>query len=159
MAAASFAKVKPTQQIVGGKVHIYRSKLEYRWAVWCQLRKEQEIIVDWEYESEQPPIKYKTGRIDFYRPDFTIEYDDRFEYEETKGWLQAKDATKMRLFAQQYENPLTLIFAGLSPTAKSHRAQYSRAKRLEKLLESNGGRVIYDANKTIFKPIRHLFEA
>ncbi len=157
---SNWGKVEPVHRIVGGKFYKFKSKLEMRWAVWLQLQKEQGIILDWWYEDEVVPIEYNTGRIDFYRPDFTVERDTDFvgfEYHETKGWFQAKDKTKMKLFAEQYENPLTLIFAGLSPTAKSHRAQYNRAKRLEKLLESNGGRVIFDAQKTIFKPIRHLF--
>jgi len=156
---SNFGKVRKVRAEVGGRVITFRSKLEYRWAVWCQLRKEQGIILDWEYEDEEAEIIYKTGRVDFYRPDFTIVRadDDLHEYEETKGWFQAKDKTKMKLFAEQYENPLTLIFANLT-NCKSARAQYGRAKRLEKILESNGGRVIYDADKTIFKPIRHLFE-
>ena len=156
---ANWGRVKPLTIDVGGKVYTFRSKLEYRWAVWCQLRKEQGIITDWLYESEEVPLKYKTGRVDFYRPDFTIEYGrikgrkPEYEFEETKGWFQAKDKTKMKLFAEQYDNPLTLIFA--KPPSG---IQYRRADGLVKLLESNGGRVIYDAEKTIFKPIKHLFE-
>jgi predicted nuclease of restriction endonuclease-like RecB superfamily len=153
---AKFGKVRSVQAVIGGKTHIYRSKMEYRWAVWCQIRKEQDIILDWWYELEPVLIKYKTGKVDFYRPDFTIEYEDRWEYEETKGWFTSKDYTKIKLFAEQYENPLTLIFANLT-NCKSGRTQYNRAKRLEKLLTANGGRVIYDADKTIFKPIRGFF--
>ncbi len=166
---SDWGHVEKITREVGGKECTFRCKLEYRWAVWCQLRKEQGVIHDWFYEDQKVPIKYKTGRVDFYRPDFTIECfaeegtdEDGaiclyYEFEETKGWFTSKDYTKMKLFAEQYENPLTLIFAGLT-NCKSARAQYSRAKRLEKLLESNGGRVIYDAQKTIFKPIKHLFE-
>ena len=154
---ANWGKVRKVTAVVGGREIAFRSKLEYYWAVWCQLRKEQGIILDWWYELEDVLIKYKTGKVDFYRPDFAIGYEDRYEYEETKGWFTSKDKTKIKLFAEQYDNPLTLIFANLT-NCKSARLQYGRAKRLEKLLESNGGRVIYDANKTIFKPIKHLFE-
>ncbi len=184
---SDFGHVEKITQEVGGREEItFKSKLEYRWAVWCQLRKEQGIIVDWEYESEVVPITYKTGREDFYRPDFTIEKyciecessgrigEEQFclgksvgwkecpecdgggqihEFEETKGWFTSKDYTKMKLFAEQYDNPLTLIFA--KPPSG---IQYRRADGLVKLLESNGGRVIYDANKTIFSKIKHLFE-
>ena len=150
---ANWGRVKPITAEVGGRIYTFRSKLEYYWAVWCQLRKEQGIIADWLYESEEVPIVYKTGRVDFYRPDFTIQDGPEYSFEETKGWFQAKDKTKMKLFAEQYDNPLTLIFA--KPPSG---IQYRRADGLVKLLESNGGRVIYDANKTIFKPIKHLFE-
>ena len=147
-----WGRVKPITEEVGGKTYTFRSKMEYMWAVYCQLRKDLGIIIDWWYEDEKVPIEYKTGRVDFYRPDFTIEYEDRFEYEETKGWFQSKDKTKMKLFCEQYENPLTLIFANLT-NCKSARAQYNRAKSIEKLLEANGGRIIWDADKTIFRPI------
>ena len=202
---SNWGKVEPVQAEVGGKTITFRSKMEYRWCVYSQLRKEQGIIVGWQYEDTEAKVKTKTGDIMTYRPDFTIEYrckaclgsgerhckigrcvksharitcipkgkrcehynpgmicsscegsGKRYEYEETKGWLQQKDAKKMKLFAEQYDNPLTLIFANLT-NCKSARAQYGRAKRLEKLLESNGGRIIYDCNKTIFAKIRHLF--
>ena len=154
---ANRGKVRKVTAVVGGKTYTFRSKLEYYWAVWCQLRKEQGIILDWEYESVEVPLTYKSGEIKIYRPDFTIWDAGLPRYEETKGWFTSKDKTKIKLFAEQYDNPLTLIFANLT-NCKSARLQYGRAKRLEKLLESNGGRVIYDANKTIFKPIKHLFE-
>ena len=202
---ANFGKVEKITREIGGRVITFRSKLEYRWAIWTQLRKEQGIIVDWQYEADQVKVKTKLGEIKIYRPDFTIEYrcktclgsgerhcklgmcvkkharitcspkgkrcehyspgmicqsckgsGKRYEYEETKGWFTSKDYTKMKLFTQQYDNPLTLIFAGLT-NCKSARLQYGRAKRLEKLLEANGGRVIFDANKTIFVKIKHLF--
>ncbi len=148
---AQWGKVNTKE--IGGKTYTFKSMLEYKWAVWCQLRKEQGIIKDWEYEDEVVPITYNTGRVDFYRPDFTIWDAGLPRYEETKGWFQAKDKTKMKLFAEQYDNPLTLIFA-----KKPSGIQYRRADGLVKLLESNGGRVIYDADKSIFKPIKHLFE-
>lgn len=158
---SNFGHVERVTKEIGGKTYTFKSLLETRWAVWCQLRKEQGIIVDWEYETVEAKVETKTGDIMTYRPDFLIKEKGAniWFYEETKGWLQQKDAKKMRLFAQQYENPLTLIFANLNPTSKnaSLRAQYGRAKRLEKLLEANGGRIIYKANRDIFKPIKHLF--
>ncbi len=164
----NWGHVEKVTKEIGGKTYTFKSLLEMRWCVYCQLRKEQGIIHDWFYESEEVKITYKTGRVDFYRPDFTIEcfaeegMDEDgaiclyYAYEETKGWFTSKDYTKMKLMSEQYDNPLTLIFANLT-NSKSARAQYGRAKRLEKLLESNGGRIIYDANETIFKKIRHLF--
>lgn len=154
---ANFGKVKPIRAIVGDRDITFRSKMEYRWAVWCVIRKAQGIILDWEYESVEVKVKTKLGEIKIYRPDFTIMDAGLPRYEETKGWFTSKDYTKMKLFAEQYDNPLTLIFANLT-NCKSAKLQFGRAKRLEKLLESNGGRVIYDAQKTIFRKIKHLFE-
>ena len=152
----NFGHVERVTREVGGKVYTFRCKLEYKWAVWCQLRKEQDIIIDWWYEDAETLLELETRYFHnrkLYLPDFTIQTADGYEYEETKGWFPPKDYTKMKLASEQYDNPITLIFAALT-NCKSMRAQYDRAKRLEPFLK----RVIYDANKTIFKPIRGLFD-
>lgn len=154
--ASNFGHVERLTREVGGKTHTFRSKGEYRWAVWCQLRKEQGIITEWWYEDEKMEIETKCGDKKYYRPDFTIETEDGFEFEEFKGFFPPKDYTKIRLAAQQYENPITLIFARLKSNSKnsSIRAQYGRAQRLEPFLK----RIIYTADRDIFKPIKHLFD-
>ncbi len=92
------------------------------------------------------------GKLDPPQPDDWYAY----EYHETKGWFSQKDYTKIKLASQQYDNPITLIFANLNANSKNSktRANRDRAERIEKLIK----RVIYDAQKTIFKPIKHLFE-
>ena len=155
----NFAHVHRITREVGGKVCTFRSKLEYKWAVWCQLRKEQGIIIDWWFEDAETLLELETRYFKnkkLYLPDFTIQTEEGYEYEETKGWFPSKDYTKIKLAAEQYENPITLIFANLNSNSKNSktRAQHDRAKRLEPYLK----RVIYDADKTIFKPIRGLFD-
>jgi len=135
----------------------FRSKLEYRWYVWRQFCKDHGLITDWWYEDPASCLEleqqYKHNKK-MYLPDFTIlTLDLEYEYEETKGWFPAKDYTKIKLAAEQYENPITLIFANLKNT-KSQRAKYNRAKRLEPHIK----RVIYNANKDIFEKIKYLFE-
>lgn len=152
---ANFGHVQRVTAEVGGKVCTYRSKLEYRWAVWCQFRKEQGIIQHWWFE--EAPLELETRYFKnkkLYLPDFTVQMPDgSYEFEETKGWFPPKDYTKIKLAAEQYENPITLIFANLT-NCKSLRAQFNRAKKLEPFLK----RVIYDADKTIFNPIKMLFD-
>ena len=138
----------------------FRSKLEYRWYIWCQLRKGQGLIRDWFYEDpetllmlEQEYMSNKKG----YLPDFTILTNEgEYEYEELKGYFPAKDYTKIKLASEQYENPITLIFANLPADSRNSKtqAQRRRAERIEPHIK----RVIYDAKKTIFDPISHLFE-
>ncbi len=165
---ANFGHVERVTIEVGGKTYTFRCKLEYRWAVWCQLRKEQGLIVDWWYEDAETLLALETRYFKnkkMYLPDFTIQttekdsllgIEDSYEFEETKGYFPPKDYTKIKLAAEQYDNPITLIFASLISNSKNSktRAQYNRAKRLEPFLK----RVIYDAQKTIFKPIQNLFE-
>lgn len=154
---SDFAHVERVKKSIGGKEYTFRSKLEYRWSIWCQFRKEQRIILDWWYEDA--PLELETKYFKnkkLYLPDFTIQtLRDGYELEETKGYFPAKDYTKLKLTAQQYENPLTLIFANLNSNSKNPkiRAQYNRAKRLEPELK----RIIWRANKEIFEPIKYLF--
>ena len=147
--SSNFGHVEKVTREVGGKTCTFRSKFEYRWAVWCHLRKEQGIILEWWYEDEKLELITKCGDRKYYRPDFTIQTEDGFEFHETKGWFTSKSAAKIKLAAQQYENPITLIFA-----AKPNRVQYNRAERLSKHIK----RVIYNADRDIFKPIRGLFD-
>ena len=156
---AKFGHVHRLTREIGSKVYTYRSKLEYKWAVWCQLRKEQGEILDWWYEDEETLLELELVYFhnrELYLPDFTIQTNEGYEYEECKGYFPPKDATKIRLAAQQYENPITLIFENLYPNSKNKkiREQYRRAKRLEPHLK----RIIWKANKTIFKPIEGLFD-
>lgn len=157
---AEFGHVRRIKREVGGKVCDFRSRLEYKWAVWCQLRKEQGIILDWWYEDAETLLELETAYFKnrkLYLPDFTIlMYANKYEFEETKGYFPPKDYTKLKLAAEQYENPITLIFERLKSDSKNSkiRAQYRRARRLEPFLK----RIIWDANETIFKPISGLFD-
>ncbi len=164
----NFGHIKRVTRSVGGREYTFRSKLEYKWAVWCQLRKEQGIIIDWWYEDEETLLELETAYFKnrkLYLPDFTIQIAEKdsllgvensYEFEECKGYFPPKDYTKIKLASQQYDNPITLIFANLKSNSRNSktRAQYARAKRLEPHIK----RVIYDADKTIFHPIQGLFD-
>ena len=154
---ANFGHVKRITVMTEKGEITFRSKLEYKWYIWCQLRKEQGIIADWWYEDQESCLElvqeYKSN-IKRYLPDFTILYPDgNYEFEECKGFFPPKDYTKLKLAYDQNETPITLIFARLTNT-KSQRAQFNRADRLSKHIK----RVIYHADRDIFKKIRHLFE-
>ncbi len=155
---AEFAHVQRTTKEVGGKVCTFRSLLEYRWAVWCQLRKEQGIILEWWFEDpecllELETMKFKNKKL--YLPDFTIlTPEGKYELEETKGYFPPKDYTKLYLATQQFDAPITLIFARLTNKGKWNKPQYARAKRLEPYLK----RIIWKADRDIFRSIKHLFE-
>ncbi len=154
---SNFGHVHRITRSVGGREYTFRSLLEYRWSVWLQLQKEQGLIKDWWYEDPESLLELETRYFKnrkMYLPDFVVQMPNGdYEYHETKGWFSSKDYTKIKLAAQQYENPITLIFANLT-NCKSMRAQYSRAKRLEPHIK----RVIYDANKTILNKISGLFD-
>ena len=146
----NFGHVERVTREVGGQTCTFRSKLEYRYAVWLQLQKEQGIILEWWYEDEVLELVSRKFRDPItYIPDFTVQTPDgSYEYHECKGWFTSKSAAKIRLAAEQYQNPVTLIFA-----AKPNRVQHNRAKRLEPHIK----RIIWNAGRDIFKPIKHLF--
>ncbi len=142
---------------VGGKLCYFRSKLEYRYAVYLQLLKEQGHIQRWLYEPMGMAIEFEHGRYGNtrkYLPDFAvITNDNECEVHETKGCFKGMDYTKLKKYSEMHDNKITLIFAGLTD-CKSKRAQYNRAKRLEPHIH----RIIWDADKSIFKKIKGLFE-
>ena len=148
----NFGHVQRVTKEIGGKIYTFRSLLEMRWAIWCQLRKEQGIILGWWYEDEENLLELETRYFKnrkLYLPDFTIlTTEGGYEYEECKGWFPAKDYTKIKLATEQYDNDITLIFA-----KKPYKVQLRRAKRLEPHIK----RIIWNADRDIFKPIKHLF--
>ncbi|MCK5610223.1 hypothetical protein KAR91_50590 [Candidatus Pacearchaeota archaeon] len=153
---SQYGHIQRVTRLFDGKETTFRSKLEARWSIWCELRIEQGILTRAQYEV-QPPITLEMpphGNIKHYLPDFLVTYPDGHqEYEELKGKFTGGMATKMRAAAEQQDIPITIIFANLT-NCKSGRAQFERAERLGKHIE----RVIFDADKTILKPISHLFD-
>ena len=155
---ANFGQVKRVTALIGGREITFRSKLEYRWCVWCQLRKERGLILEWWYEDQESLFELDTTlRKKYYLPDFTIATtEDEYEFEETKGYFPPKDYNKLKMAVDQYGAVITLIFAyvSMNPKKPSGQAQLRRIRRLEPHIE----RVIWDANKSIFEPIKHLFD-
>ena len=151
---SQWGHIQRVTRLFNGVETTFRCKLEARWAVWCELRIEQGILTKAVYEPARIPLVMFNGNKKGYLPDFVVTHPDGHEeIEEPKGHFTGGMATKLRMAAEQQDLPITLIFANLT-NCKSGRAQYNRALRLEKHIE----RVIFDADKTIFKKIEHLFD-
>lgn len=147
--------IKRVTELIGGKTYTYRSKFEYRYAVYLEVLKNGGEILDWYYEDEDTfsEVKHKSGKVEIYRPDFAIDcVDGTLALHEVKGYFRSCDATKMKLFIEQYDTPLVLIFA-----RRPVKAQLYRAQKLEPHLEAKGGRIIWDADKSLFSKIKFLF--
>ena len=82
---------------IGGKRNFYRSRWEYRYALYLQLLKEQKHILEWEHE---PTTFYFDGikrGTNNYRPDFMVTFPSgKQEYFEVKGYETPKDRTKYK---------------------------------------------------------------
>lgn len=142
---------------VGGKLCHFRSKLEYRYCVYLQLQKEQGYIKDWEYEPMHMAIEFEHGRYGNtrkYLPDFAVLTNDGVsEIHETKGMFKPIDYTKLKKYSEMHGNPIVLVFANLTLCA-SRGAQFRRAERISKHIH----RVIWRADRDLFKPISYLFD-
>lgn len=155
---AEYGHVKRITECVGGRTITFRSKLEYRYAVYLQTLEDAGHIHSWEYEPPGMAIEFAHGRrgnVRGYLPDFavlTAESEPLWEMHECKGYFTPIDAKKIKAFAEQNHNKVTLIFGNLKNT-KSQATQYRRAKRLEPHIE----RIIWDATKSLFEPIKFMF--
>lgn len=88
---------------VGGKRIFFRSRWEYRFALYLQYLKEQGQIVEWLYEPRTfwfEGIKRGTNN---YKPDFFVTHTNASEeYVEVKGYMDAKSKTKIKRMAKYH---------------------------------------------------------
>ncbi len=148
---------QPVTAQVGEQTCNFRSKLEYRYAVYLQTLKESGHIKDWEYEPLHMAIEFQHGRYNNtrkYLPDFVVlNNDDISEIHECKGFFAGLDYTKLKKYSEMHGNPIVLIFARLT-NCKSSGAQFRRAERISKHIH----RVVWRADRDLFQPIRFMFD-
>ena len=87
---------------IGGQECYFRSKLEYRWALYLEFLRSAGTMVSWEYE---PKIFYfegeKTAPVQ-YKPDFKIVEFGQTIWQECKGWHDGPTNTKLRRMAKHH---------------------------------------------------------
>lgn len=98
-----FNNAAPGWKEIGEQKCYFRSKAEYRYALYLQWLEEQGEIVRWEHEPETFYFeKIKRGTRS-YLPDFLIfSTPNDFHYVEVKGWMDPKSATKLKRMAKYY---------------------------------------------------------
>ena len=98
-----------TRTIAGRDIR-FRSKAEYNWALYCQWRKEQNMIIQWEYEPFRIQFKDAERNPRSYLPDFFItENGGGSHIEEVKGWLDGPTRSKCRKWFKERDEPIYLI--------------------------------------------------
>lgn len=95
---------------IGGKRCYFKSRWEYRYALYLELLKKHKYIVDWKYE---PKTFYfegiKRGTTN-YKPDYHIEFPNgRFEWHEVKGYETDKDRTKYKRMAKYFPEEKLIV--------------------------------------------------
>ena len=88
---------------IGGKRNFYRSKWEYRYALYLEFMKKHKHILEWEHEPKTfwfEGIKRGTNN---YKPDFFVTFPSgNTEWKEVKGYMDAKSATKLKRMAKYF---------------------------------------------------------
>lgn len=88
---------------IGGKRNFYRSRWEYRYALYLEFMKKHGHIIDWEHEPHTfyfDGIKRGTNN---YKPDFKVIFPSgNEEWIEVKGYMDAKSKTKIKRMAKYY---------------------------------------------------------
>lgn len=139
----------------------YKSMLEYRYAVYLSMLKQAGEIKNWWYENPAMRIDFDHGRkgnVRGYLPDFSVELNDgSFEIHETKGMMTQLDVKKLRAFAEQRPDaPIHLIFADLPEVSKNAKKQTQI--RLVQNIEPFLARLVRNANRDLFKPIKFMMD-
>ena len=88
---------------IGGKRNFYRSRWEYRYALYLEFMKKHKHIVEWEHEPKTfwfEGIKRGTNN---YKPDFFVTFPSgNSEWIEVKGYMDSKSATKLKRMAKYF---------------------------------------------------------
>ena len=80
----------------------FRSRWEANWARYLNWRKARGEIRDWKFEPKTFEFPVKRGNR-FYTPDFEItENSGYIFYQEIKGWMDPRSATKLRRMKKYY---------------------------------------------------------
>ena len=88
---------------IGGKRNFYRSRWEYRYALYLELMKQNKHIVDWLHEPHTFYFEGIKRGTNNYKPDFKVIFPSgREEWYEIKGYMDAKSATKIKRMAKYH---------------------------------------------------------
>jgi hypothetical protein len=95
---------------IGGKRNFYRSRWEYRYALYLEFMKKYKHIIEWEHEPKTfwfEGIKRGTNN---YKPDFKIVFPSgNEEWHEVKGYMDSKSATKIKRMKKYYPDVILRI--------------------------------------------------
>lgn len=90
---------------VGGKRRFFRSRWEFRYALYLQMLKENKHITDWWHEPDTFYFEGIKRGTNNYKPDFKVEFPSgKVEYFEVKGYETSKDRTKYKRMKKYHPN-------------------------------------------------------
>lgn len=88
---------------VGGKRCYFRSLWEVNYARYLEWLKQNQLILDWQFEADTFWFHAIKRGVCSYLPDFkVIENDGSIVYHEVKGYMDSKSKTKLKRMAKYY---------------------------------------------------------
>lgn len=109
---------------IGGKRNFYRSRWEYRYALYLEFMKTHGHIADWEHEPETFWFEGIRRGTNNYKPDFRVRFNSgNVEYFEVKGYMDKKSQTKIKRMAKYHPDVVLRVvgkewFKAYSPILK-----------------------------------------
>jgi len=144
---------QPQWATIGGKEYYFRSKFEYRWALYLELLRTQGHIIEWWYE---PRVFEFAGLVRgpvCYRPDFKVAETKELPsgavitehyWQECKGLHDGQTNTKLKRMAAYYpEEVLELVLLRIPKNGKGARRREIAAKYCRRVMD--GGKILKQA--------------
>lgn len=98
---------------IGGKRNFYRSRWEYRYALYLQLMKDNNYISDWEHEPHTFYFEGIKRGTNNYKPDFKVTFiSGKEEWYEVKGYMDAKSKTKIKRMKKYHPEIILNVIDG-----------------------------------------------
>lgn len=93
---------------IGGKRNFYRSRWEYRYALYLEFMKKHGHVTEWLHEPETFWFEGIRRGTNNYKPDFKVTFPSgNTEFFEIKGYMDSKSQTKIKRMAK-YHPSITL---------------------------------------------------
>lgn len=90
---------------IGGKRCYFRSRWEFRYALYLQLMKVHGHILEWEHEPKTFYFEGIKRGTNNYKPDFLVTFPSgNQQWFEVKGYETSKDRTKYKRMAKYHPN-------------------------------------------------------
>ena len=140
---------RASTEVVGGKTCHFRSQLEYKWAQYLQFLKDNDKVIDWEFEPKTFDFQgkgYVKGPF-MYLPDFKVVEchgcslcKPTIIWQECKGYHDGDTNSKLRRMAQCYPDETMELVLQRIPKKGGHKGAGRRriaAKYVRRIIDAS----------------------
>lgn len=95
---------------INGREYYFHSKMEANYALYLDFLKKQKEILNWEYEPDRFVFEKILTGTRVYTPDFKVWITPaKWEYHETKGYMDAQSKTKLKRMRIYYPKEIVIV--------------------------------------------------